>query len=76
MTFRDVGRWEMDCKDEITVRGRKNKVGNGICGTKLFLKHQIQTLREYFNKTIGFGLCVFKFSKPITQPTASTSYGP
>ena len=27
--FRDVRGWGIDCNDEITVRGRKNKVRNG-----------------------------------------------
>ena len=45
----------MDCNDEITVRGKKNKVGNGICRTKLFLKHQFQSPKGViFNKRIGF----------------------
>ena len=53
----------MDCSDEITVRGRKNKVGNGVFGTKLFLKHQLQNPKgAILNKMIGFGFCVFKFS--------------
>ena len=45
----------MDCSDEITVRERKNKVGNGVFGTKLFLKHQLQNPKgAILHKIIGF----------------------